>query len=403
MPLPIFLLLKNNRSRYHETMSSRKQPQIQRIYIDSNVRDLSLTLQILKKLPGVPTVIVADKARFLEEATHLSLREGKMSLWLTRFEGPFLKPCPATGRDYLCCQYRIINTQTHCPLECSYCILQHYLNNPLLTVYVNRESALKEIDSLIASYPKRLFRMGTGELTDSLALDSITHANEDLIRAVSGKKVILEIKTKTNRIRHLPKISRGNVVVSWSLNPNAFIRTEELKSASLEERLEAAKQVIKRGYRLGFHFDPLLMLPGWEKSYDALVNKLTKEVPEKEVLWISLGSLRFPPALKKTIQTRFPKSLITAAELVKGLDGKMRYFRPQRTVLYRQIYKALRKNWKDVFIYFCMENKTLWQDIMGFAPDHNGHLDYLFHENLARRFPDLALPTPHRQNYPAEN
>jgi len=242
--------------------------------------------------------------------------------------------------------------------------------------------------------------MGTGELTDSLALDPLTHLNETLIRVAAGKKMLLEIKTKTDFINHLPKIPKGNVLVSWSLNPDAFIQTEELKSARLEERLRAARKVLKKGYRLGFHFDPLLLLQDWEEEYKELVQKLTRTIPEKDVLWISLGSLRFPPSLKKTVAARFPKSLITTAEFVKGLDGKMRYFRPARTEMYREVYSMLRAQWKDVFIYFCMENKTVWQDVMGFSPEDNGHLDYLFHENIARRFPDLALPTPHRKNYP---
>jgi spore photoproduct lyase len=332
----------------------------------------------------------------------MPLTAGKKKLWLTNFKGPFLKSCPATGADYLCCQYRILNAQTHCPLDCTYCILQNYLNVPLITIYVNTGNIPREIDALIASEPQRLFRMGTGELTDSLALDGLTRFNETLIRHVLGKKMILEIKTKTVQIEHLPKIPKSNVLVSWSMNPDAFIRTEEHKAASLEARLKAARKVVGKGYRLGFHFDPLLMLPGWEKQYAELLTKLTSTIPEKEVMWISLGSLRYPPSLKKIIEDRFPKTGITAAEFSKGLDGKMRYFRPERVKLYRHVYAGIRKKWKDVFVYFCMENKTVWQDVMGYAPEHNGHLDFLFHESIAKRFPDLRLPAAELNRYTAD-
>lgn len=380
-------------------MTPRSRPQIDRIYVDADARKAPLAGRILKTLPGIPITVVTDKDTFLKDIEKLPLSIGKKSLWLTRFKGPFLKPCPATGEDYLCCRYWVINAQTHCPLECSYCILQQYLNVPLITVYVNMGNVLMEIDALIHDHPGRLLRMGTGELTDSLALDSITHINEDLLRAVAGKKMLLEIKTKTRSVRHLPDIRRSNALVSWSLNPGAFIRTEEFKSASLDDRLEAALEVVRKGYRLGFHFDPLLMLPDWEIKYAALFRKLTRRIPEKEVVWISLGSLRFPPALKKTLTARFPQSRITAAEFVKGLDGKMRYFRPARTEMYRKVYGMLRERWKDVFVYFCMENKTVWRDVTGFSPENNSHLDYLFHDNIARRFPDLDLPVPQRKHY----
>ncbi|OQA55372.1 MAG: Spore photoproduct lyase [Candidatus Omnitrophica bacterium ADurb.Bin277] len=368
------------------------KPALDHIFIDPHVKGTSLVRRILQKNPRVPATIITDKEKFLKEAREIPLGQGKRNLWLTEFKGPLLKPCPATGEDYLCCRYQTINTQTNCPLDCSYCILQHFLNFPMLTVYVNANNVLKEIDALIASEPKRLFRMGTGELTDSLALDPLTRINETLIRHALKRKYILEIKTKTNLVTHLPEISRRNILVSWSLNPDQTIREEEHKAAPLEARLRAAKTALKKGYRLGFHFDPLLLFKGWEKAYGGLIHKLTKEIPEKEVMWISLGSLRYPSELKRILDERFPRSKIGAAEFLKGLDGKMRYFRPERTKLYAKIYGMLRKHWKDVFIYFCMENRTIWNDIMGFSPRDNAELDRLFQESIEKRFPEINKP-----------
>lgn len=377
----------------------KRSLQIDHIYLDKEVQKTALARRILKALRDVPVTVVKNKTSFLKTAEIIPLNTGKKNLWLTQFKGPFLKPCPATGRDYLCCQYWTLNQQTHCPLDCTYCILQHFLNAPLITIYTNIENIAHEIDVLLKSQPNRLFRMGTGELTDSLALDPLTRFNEALIRYALTKKMILEIKTKTNFIKHLPKVSKGNILISWSLNPNRFIKTEEFKSASLEKRIEAARTAVEKGYRLGFHFDPLLMLPGWKIEYEKLIKKLTRQIPEQEVMWISLGSLRFPTPLKKTLENRFSKTRITTASLVKGLDEKMRYFRPDRTVLYRSIYSEIRKKWKDVFIYFCMENQTVWQDVMGFSPENNNELDYLFHESINRRFPDLNLQHPNRKCY----
>ncbi|MDD5225938.1 MAG: hypothetical protein PHV97_01990 [Candidatus Omnitrophica bacterium] len=380
-------------------MASKQIPKIDHIYLDKNAARTPLAKRILRTYRGIPVTIIKDKDAFLRNIGKMPLSAGKKKLWLTNFKGPFLKACPATGTDYLCCQYRILNAQTHCPLDCTYCILQNYLNVPIITVYVNIKNIPKEIDALVASKPRRLFRMGTGELTDSLAFDTVTRFNESLIRHALKKKMVLEIKTKTDLTHHLPVIPKRNILVSWSLNPEDFIKTQEFKSASLENRLKAASAAVKKGYRLGFHFDPLLMLPGWEKKYDALLDIFTRRIPESEVMWISLGSLRFPPSLKKIIEDRFPKTGITTAEFSKGLDGKMRYFRPERVRLYRHIYAGIRKRWKDVFIYFCMENKPVWQDVMGYAPEHNGHLDFLFHESIRRRFPDLELQKAELNRY----
>ena len=99
------------------------------------------------------------------------------------------------------------------------------------------------------------------------------------------------------------------------------------------------------------------------------------------------------------IEERFPRTRVATGEMVRGLDGKMRYFRPVRTAMYQKIYSFIRQQWKDVFIYFCMESRTVWQEVFGAAPSDNNHLDYLFHESLARRFPDLSIDLPNPKDY----
>lgn len=369
------------------------------IYLDCKVSRSLFARNVLRQLPGIPVTIVRDQEKFLKNAEGIPLSKGKQMLWLTEFKGPMLKPCPATGKDYLCCRYWTLNVQMNCPLDCTYCILQTFLNLPFITLFVNAKDVIREIDTLLNSEPRRLFRMGTGELTDSLALDPLTRLNESLIRHALRKKMVLEIKTKTNFVQHLPIVPRRNIVLSWSLNPDAIVKTEEHKSASLDARLNAASAALKKGYRLGFHFDPLLMTAGWEKKYSELLDALTRRIPEQAVFWVSLGSFRYPPSLKGILDKRFPQTRITTGESVKGLDGKMRYFRPDREALYQKVYGMLRKRWERVFVYFCMENKTIWKKTMGFAPEDNAHLDYLFHKNIAERFPCLRLPAPELAAY----
>ncbi len=374
---------------------------IEKIYVDQESEQDPLTIRVLKRLSGIPVVRVSnrDYSYFIKTTRRISLTTGKRCLWLTRFRGNFVKPCPGTDRSYLCCNYWVINAQMNCPLDCSYCILQRYLNFPLITIYTNIERILEEIDLLQKSRPGRLLRIGTGELTDSLALDPFTEVSQFLIQNLASKPLLLELKTKTDFVGHLPTIQRRNAVVSWSVNPEETIKAEEHKSAPLRARLDAALCAISKGYRVGFHFDPLIDLPEWEKKYQAGVEALHRSIPEKEVVWVSLGSFRFPPGLDEVIRKRFPSSQVTTGELIRGLDGKMRYFRPIRTAVYRKIYSWMRERWKKVFIYLCMESDVIWKETMGFSPEDNHRLDYLFHESLYARFPDLELDKPERRYY----
>src|SRR5512136_3469961 len=72
----------------------------------------------------------------------------KETLRFVSFPGQLLKPCPGT-REYLCCGYQILNIGTNCPLDCSYCILQAYFNQPSLRVFVNLEEQLEAIGQVL--------------------------------------------------------------------------------------------------------------------------------------------------------------------------------------------------------------------------------------------------------------
>ena len=71
---------------------------------------------------------------------------GKKHLLITHFYGRRLKPCPGTSH-HICCGYYVINAITNCPMDCSYCVLQGYLNNPFLTLYTNWDDLLQEIET----------------------------------------------------------------------------------------------------------------------------------------------------------------------------------------------------------------------------------------------------------------
>jgi spore photoproduct lyase len=96
---------------------------------------------------------------------------------------------------------------------------------------------------------------------------------------------------------------------------------------------------------------------------------LFNAVDPDQIAWISLGSLRFPPSLKTIIKERFPSTKIVFDELIKGKDGKLRYFKPLRLELYKRIINLI-KNWggEKIPLYFCMESKEIWQRALGWVP-----------------------------------
>ncbi len=86
--------------------------------------------------------------------------------------------------------------------------------------------------------------------------------------------------------------------------------------------------------------------------------------------------------------------------MIRGNDNKQRYFKPTRIEAYKRLYSLLRKFGGDnLFVYFCMEDADTWQQVMGFSPESNAHLDFLFANYLNKKFPRLNIPIADKKIY----
>ena len=343
----------------------------ERILVQEAAAADRLTRDILERLHGIPTGTIRDPEAVLDELNGSSdpHASAKRTLILTRFPGQFMKACPGAGAE-VCCNYYVLNFASNCHLECTYCVLQSYLTNPALMVFTNSDTLVGEVRERLSLSPQQTFRIGTGEMADSLALDSITQYSRILVPLFAElPNGILELKTKSDQIMNLERLDhRGRTVVSWSVNSRRICREEELKTASFDDRLAAARKCQEWGYRVGFHFDPLIYYEGWEAEYESAVKDILRAVDPRKIAWISLGALRFTPHLRDIMRARFPKSRIPYGEFVPGHHGKLRYFRPIREEMYRSMHHWIRREAPEVFVYLCMENKAVWEGGFGAAP-----------------------------------
>jgi len=357
---------------------------IKSIHVEHDCFDHPVTREILARAESVPVnVIFGDKTSLPDFGLYpKSLTGGKRHLLLAKNRGKFFKPCPGT-REYICCNYQILNIGMNCPMDCVYCILQAYLNNPYLSFFVNIEDMLAELTETFVQDPNRFWRIGTGEFTDSLALDSLTGLSRVLVEFMRDKNTaVLELKTKTAVIGNLEGLDHGGrTILAWSLNTPAIVAKEEFRTASLEQRLAAAAKCASWGYKLAFHFDPIIFHPDWQQGYPETINRLFASVPKENIVWISMGCLRYLPALKKIAGLRFPNSRFFHEEFIEGLDGKARYFRTLRVEMYKHLYEKLQQHADPrTCIYLCMENNEIWQEVFGFSPDERGGLPKMLDE-----------------------
>jgi spore photoproduct lyase len=295
-------------------------------------------------------------------------------------KGAFIKHCPCSPGS-VPCGYFNLNLQTGCSFACSYCILQAYLEDKTQAVfYTNWADLEDELQKFLAV--NKEVRIGTGELSDSLAYESI-YPTAKLVLELFRRfpNTVFEFKTKAVTIQAMMKVKEvpANIVVSWSLNPTPIIKNEELLTPALTMRLQAMAAIQDKGYKIGIHFDPLILFPNWQKHYRELIRRLVTVIRPERVAWWSLGALRFPPALKKHI-FRHPDSQLFWGELIQGQDGKYRYFKPLRLELFSFVRDEIQKQIAaEIPLYLCMEDSDTWQEIFPEIPAREETINhYLF-------------------------
>jgi len=337
-------------------------------FVEQSVATLPFTRRILANAPEAASTII-------HSADELSEPLPERVMLLAQQRGPFLRYCPGTQK-HICCLYHNLDVAAGCDLGCSYCILQGYLNVPVTTLYCNLEEMWAELDRALSSHPQEFFRVGTGELSDSLTFDPLTGLSADLVKFFAGRpNAIIELKSKNIHIENFIRLPhRRRTVVSWSLNAEAIVASEESQAPGLEERLRAAAEIQRAGFWLGFHFDPMIHHPDWREGYREVVEKIFSFVRPENIAWISLGALRYPPMLDRIIRDHHPRSEIYLGELLPGTDQKFRYFKPLRIEMFHAMYGWIRSHAPDPPIYLCMESDEVWRKAFGYSPGRSAQL-----------------------------
>ncbi len=358
---------------------------LKQIFIDRHIAQSPLVTAIRSRLGNTPAAMIDDIQEVFKSVSSAAdpVQRGKEVLVLTRNRGGFIRQCPGT-RCYTCCDYMILHVGTFCSMDCSYCILQSYFHPPVMQYFVNHDDMINELD--LSFMGKKFRRIGTGEFTDSMIWENWTNLSDVLVPKFAGQNhMMLELKTKTVAVKKLKTFNhKRKTVMSWSLNTERIIRTEERHTASLSARLRAAAECESWGYPLAFHFDPMVLYDGCEEEYRQVVRRIFEHVDPDNIVWISLGTFRFMPSLKATVQKRFKHSRIVYGEFINGLDAKMRYFKPLRIDLCRKMAYWIKDIAPDVTVYFCMEDDEVWQKSFGFVPEEKGGLPKMLDDSAIR-------------------
>ena len=371
---------------------------ISKILVTKDAANDVLTKRILERTGLSPQIIdnANDSLRELGDSDPKeAFDQGKTQLMLTRYKGEWLRACPGTSQ-HVCCNLWTVNPGEGCPLDCTYCYLQTYLKrNPTLKLYTNQDEMLDAIRVRAESEPKRDFRIGTGEVIDSLVWDNLTDSTLELVPFFASlENAALELKTKTNNVSNLLKLKnehKGKTVVSWSMNARVINDKDEAGTASFDERLNAAVQVQEAGYRVGIHLDPIIHFEGWEEAYKQAVQEIFTALDLNLIAWVSVSTLRYKPDMQLTMERRFPESKLPYGEQFLAKDGKMRYLQALRFRLVKTVWNEIKQVSPTIPAYMCMESSQAWKTIAGGAPVQGEELREVFARSSSSRSSRLSI------------
>jgi spore photoproduct lyase len=303
------------------------------IYVEREIAEHPRALRICARFPKA-RIIPIHRYSDVFNSRSQNFREQKRnpSLILARKNGKYIHPTPPgyhIGGEHNYYFSHMLN----CIYDCRYCFLQGMYQSGNYVVFVNTEDFLNNISDTAQQHKEPSWYF-SGYDCDSLALDPITHfVNDCLDHFERLPNARLELRTKSTQIRPLlnrPALS--NVVVAYSLSPEAIVSAEEHGTPSLEKRLDALSRLQAHGWNIGLRFDPLLYSDDFEALYGPFLNQVFAALDMARVHSVSLGVFRLPKGFHKKLVRLYPESKLLAAPLALR-DSMMTYPEKSETAM----------------------------------------------------------------------
>ncbi len=295
------------------------------LYIEREVQTHPRTVRICERFSNARHIVI-DRHTDVFNARAQNFRQQKAnpSLILAHKAGQRVHATPPgyhIGGEHNYYFSHMLN----CVYDCRYCFLQGMYQSANYVVFVNSEDFLSDITHIAQQHDSQSWFF-SGYDCDSLALDPVTHFVNDCLNHFDNlDNAWLELRTKSTQIRPLLKRPAvPNVVVAYSLSPEAIVADEEHGTPSLAKRLDALLRLQKHGWKIGLRFDPLLCADNFNTLYGDMFTQVFQTLDMPSIHSVSLGVFRLPKGFHKKLVKLYPDARILTAP-IEQRAGMMSY------------------------------------------------------------------------------
>ena len=277
----------------------------------------------------------------------------------------FIEIFRTTPPKTVCPNFFVLSHANGCAFmpRCRYCYLKSsfwYLSAPL--AFSNVDQMVREVEAWIARDELETYILNSGNLSDSLAFEQTRPAMARLVEVFRQKaeaagrphSLLLVTKRGLHECRTLLETAPcRNVIVSFSINNDQAAKDHEPGAPPSAERLDAARRLRERGWRLRLRMDP--MIEGYD--YVETARQVKAARPER----VTLGTLRAEAGLLRLGED----GLFDELEKPTEERAMARYPLGRRLALYRQATGVLLP---EVPVALCEETLDVWL-ALGLNPD----------------------------------
>lgn len=246
--------------------------QFQKIYYEPGTEEYPLGKSLLGKYRGIPKIPIESHNHIPELRARPNADFGRLKQYLilgTRKTHRYVPNRKVS--DFL-----VPFTSSGCTAMCLYCYLVcNYNTCSYLRVFVNREQMMEKLlRKAQATERECVFEIGSNS---DLILENEVTGNLPWVveRFAECGRGFLTFPTKFSGVEPLLGLRHGGrTIVRVSMNPERIIRTVELGTASLADRIQAVNRLAQAGYPVGILIAPVILTERFCEEYGDLIEQL---------------------------------------------------------------------------------------------------------------------------------
>ncbi len=274
------------------------------IYIEEKIAHHPATQRITESLRPAQIVYIQHYKEVLNQTnSHWLFNKEYQKIILAKRENEFYYKgsylTPTFGFKHFYYNTLAIN----CLFHCEYCYLQGMYNTPHLVLFLNNQDFIQSTQQLIHQSKEKIY-LALSYDTDLVALERYyPYCKEWMWFANNEPRLTIEIRTKSHQIDDIISLTPAdNIILSFTLSPEEIQKKYEPFTTKLEQRINALKKAIDKGFRVMICVDPLIYSAEFQTIYSKFLNDVFREIAPKRLYAASIGVFRMNKNFFKRIK-----------------------------------------------------------------------------------------------------